>query len=326
MEISLLTFVPSTISSSQFFQQFGSLSEYPLPFFQKYAHGNEESVSEYQEDELSTLCLTRLDHFEFNTGDNSLTNIACQSDKKIWTTNAGKLIKLYNFHGEIVMSVPSKSEFPPSGIAVTQHGDLVYTDFNDKSVNIVIDNKITQMIKLHGWRPQGVCSTSCNQLLIIMDSDDRKKTKVVRLAGDKVKQNIQWDDKGDPLFSSESRYLCENRNFDICVVDRRIRAIVVVNSKGKLRFIYKYPVSNSKNLELSNPVGIATTSQGWILTSDFSNDRIHIIDQDGMFLHFLDYRGQLKISTLCVDSEDYLFVSDLYSGKVLKIHAFKLYS
>nr|XP_022304895.1 E3 ubiquitin-protein ligase TRIM36-like [Crassostrea virginica] len=148
LKISLLAFVPSTIGSSQFFQQFGSLSEYPLtkeeivtefkhkedisssedsrvtledvydlldnlelsPLYQKDVYGNEESVIEYQEDELSTLCLKQLDHFEFYTGDNSLTNIACQSDEKIWTTNAGKFIKLYNFHGELLMSVPSKSE------------------------------------------------------------------------------------------------------------------------------------------------------------------------------------------------------------------------
>ncbi|XP_078331234.1 uncharacterized protein LOC144625059 [Crassostrea virginica] len=62
--------------------------------------------------------------------------------------------------------------------------------------------------------------------------------------------------------------------------------------------------------------GIITDSLGNIQTSDYINDCIHIIDQDG---HFLRYIHKFEWVNLCVDSRDNLFVAKLFTVKVKKI-------
>ncbi|XP_078335047.1 uncharacterized protein LOC144625987 [Crassostrea virginica] len=298
--VTLPTFTPQEINREQIHQQIGSLSELAITFLL-----DEPRILTY----IQTEC-------------RDLRRVSCLSDSELWTCGEDYILRLYNLQGELLRSVQTKSGYMPQDITVTQSGGLVYTDYIDRSINLVSGTQIQTLITLRGWRPLGLCSTSSGDLLVIMTRDDGKQTKVVRYSGSTEKQSIQWDDQGKRLYttSNHTKYLCENRNLDICVADNGAGAVVVVSAAGKLRFRYTGPPSTPR--KAFYPVAITTDSRANILTSDY-NHRIHIIDQDGLFLRFIHNCGLQYPWGLCVDSRDNLFVAESVTDRVKKLQYYK---
>jgi hypothetical protein len=251
-----------------------------------------------------------------DTGYDRLHSAACLSEDKVWTQGDNKTMKLLNLQGEILMSVLTKSWGIPWDIGVTRDRDLVYTDF--KTINLVKDKEIQTVITLQGWTPLYVCCSATGNFLVTLLSDDFKQCKIVRYSGSTETQTIQYDDQGRPLYLSDynDKYICENRNLDICVADYGADAVVVVNQSGKFRF--RYTGHPSGNKELFSPVGITTDSNSHILTANFNNGHIHILDQDGQFLHYFHFHLERPYG-LCVDTRDNLFVAEHYTAELKKI-------
>lgn len=255
---------------------------------------------------------------DISTEYKELRNVSCVCDEDIWTCGEDNIIRLYSLKGELVKSTQTKSRNQPQDIAVTISGDLVYTDNDDRTLNIVRNTDVNELIRLMGWIPWGVCCTTSGDLLVVMDSEGIKRTKVVRYSGSTEKQRIEYDEKGQPLYSyGYTKYISENRNLNICVSDYTARAVVVVDQAGKLRF--KYTGFQSNTQESFRPYGISTDSQSQILTVDSINNFIHILDQDGQFLRLIDNCDLYSPSGICVDTKDNLFVTEYDSGKVKKI-------
>lgn len=243
---SLPNFTPGDIDKKQIFQQFGSLSGLPI---KEEDHGYIMVVSKIKPpvpnkrliDKPRINSHMRTDY----EASNGVRGVALLNDQYIWTCGyTDKNMKLYKIYGELVRIIQTTSGFPPYDIEVTRNGCLVYADYRDRTVNIVNQGQNTlvqpAVIRLRGWKPRNVCSTYSGDLLVVMDSDDREDSKVVRYCDCKETQSIQFEDKGDPLYSSggEIRYITENRNQNICVSDYTDCEIVVVNRKGKFRFTY----------------------------------------------------------------------------------------
>ncbi|XP_062570711.1 E3 ubiquitin-protein ligase TRIM36-like [Saccostrea cucullata] len=316
VKVSLPSFSPHQINKEKLNQMFGTLSALSIITEERgYTMRTSEAVScppvkpVVDKPELIAT---------INTEDNDLMNITMLNDEEIWTSGTEKIIKLYNLQGKLLKSIHTKSGSIPSDIAVTRSGDLVYTDPRTRTVNMVKNKQIQEVIRLQGWKPNNVCNTSSGDLLVIMVSDD-EQSKVVRYSGSSEKQTIQFYSKG-ALYSynyDDLKYICENRNLDICVADSGAHAIIVVNQAGEFRFRYTgHPTSTWITF---NPAGITTDSQGQILTVDCYNKCIHILDQDGQFLRFIDNCDLKLPHGLCVDTRDNLFVAELEVGKMKKI-------
>ncbi|XP_062620410.1 uncharacterized protein LOC134281985 [Saccostrea cucullata] len=248
------------------------------------------------------------------------TNIACLGYDEFWKCGESNTMSLYRIkQGSVlnIKSIKTKSRKNPTDIAIARDGYLLYTDYQSKTVNILCEKDYV-LIKLKTWRPQAVCTSSAGDVLVTMESDDKTQSKVVRynvfiertphpFAGEK--QNIQFDDKGLPLYSSRcsDKYICENNNHDICVSDCGAKAVVVVNQAGKRRFKYT-GIFSGPDSKPFNPKGITTDSQCNILIADHDNFCVQVMDQDGQFLKSISLRVH-KPYGLSTDSDDNLFVA-----------------
>nr|XP_022300403.1 uncharacterized protein LOC111108666 [Crassostrea virginica] len=261
------------------------------------------------------------------TGHEKLRSVTCLNEEQIWTSGEIADIKCFNIQGVLQKTIKSKSVWWPDDIIADRDGALLYTDswILTRTVYKVKNDQTEKIITIQGWKPSQLCVTSSGGLLVTMYSDNETQSKVVRFSGSTVKQTIQFDE-GQPLYSGNSyiKYISENRNLDICVADHTARAVVVVNQAGKLRFRYTGPPSHTKNQRYPfKPYGITTDSQSRILTSDWDNRCIHILDTDGQFLRYIDNCDLKCPYGLCVDSNDSLFVCECYEGNVKKIKYLK---
>ncbi|XP_052715508.1 uncharacterized protein LOC128188467 [Crassostrea angulata] len=331
LTISLPSFTPQKLNKEQLYQQFGLISKVPFktekPGCTMNFPGAESSLPDRPLIDEPRLIAN------INTEQIGLCGVSCLRDDKIWVCGDGEnTIRLYDLGGNLAKSIPTKSGYKPSEthVTVTLSGILVYTDFRNRTVNIVKNTQIQTLIRLRGWKPRDVCSTSTGGLLVSMDSDDSRQAKVGRYSGSTAVQSIQFNDKGQPLFSSaldgsfsfdketlicnNSKYISENRNLDVCVSDFGACAVVVVNQAGKLRFTYTGFRTTTKGQ--FKPCGITTDSQSRILTADFTNQCIHILDQDGHFLRYIDNCHLQRPQDLCVDTKDNLFIAEFITGNV----------
>ena len=247
-------------------------------------------------------------------------NVTCLNEEQIWTSGQNADIKCLSIQGVLQETIQTESEEMPLDIAVDTTGALLYCDFETRTVYRVKNDQTEAIITLEEWMPINLCVASSGDLLITMYRDDETQSKVIRYSGSTVKQTIQFDDEGQPLYSENGyiKNITENRNLDICVADYGTGAVVVVNQAGKLLFKYTGHFSSTKNKRFT-PNGITTDSQSHILTADMDNNCIHILDADGQFLRYIDNCDLKNPYRLCVDSNDSLFVCEYKKASVKQI-------
>ncbi|XP_052677680.1 uncharacterized protein LOC128158763 [Crassostrea angulata] len=314
IEVSLPKFIPKPIDREKLYSLFGQITPLSTATEENVLLFNQPTTSVRElldESELVTTIQTRHE---------KLRNVTCLNDGSIWTSGETNDIKCFNIKGSLLQTIKKTSGIFPIDIAVDSDRDLLYTNGATKTVYKVKNGQTEELIRLQGWGPRNLCVTSNGDLLLTMYNDDYTQSKVVRYSGSTEKQTIQFDDKGKPLYSGNyyTKYITENRNHDICVADREAGSVVVVNQDGKLRWRYNGHPSVTKNNAFT-PYGITTDSQSHILTADRDNHCIHILDQNGQFLRYID-NCDLKLPWgLCVDTNDNLFVCEYYKGNVKKI-------
>ena len=141
-------------------------------------------------------------------------NVTCLNEEQIWTSGETGYMKCFDIQGVLQKTIQTNSGQKPCDIAVDRTGSLFYCDFKEMTVYKVKNDQTYEIITLQGWEPTNLCFTSSGDLLVTMYSDYEIQSKVVRYSGSTVKQTIQFDDKGHPLYSENLciKYISENRN------------------------------------------------------------------------------------------------------------------
>ncbi|XP_062591523.1 uncharacterized protein LOC134253015 [Saccostrea cucullata] len=246
----------------------------------------------------------------FHTGITDLRRIACLNTEKVWVTgHNSKAITRINLQGSVQETVISTCPNHPSDISVSKKGHLLYTDVQNEVINDVHQTR-AQIKALQGWKPVGLCCTQSGDILVSMRTSNYEQRKIIQYEGQTIKQEIEKDDHGHPLYKGGEYMLSvtENNNGVICVSDVNGKIVIVVNKAGILRFRYKGEQSKKEQFF---PTSIVTDSAGRIIVRDVRNSCTHIIDQDGQFLRRLDLCGIMSLDTL-----GRLWVGQFESGNV----------
>jgi hypothetical protein len=165
------------------------------------------------------------------------------------------------------------------------------------------------------------CARS-GDILVSMSTKDGSHYKIVRYQGQRVTQEIDKDERGNPIHQGGSSlvYVIENNNANVVASDLNAREVVVVDRTGKVRFRYNdKPPGGQKSFA---PTQIVTDSMSHIIVVDDFNDCLHILDQKGRFLRCVD-SGLYDLNGLSVDSEGRLWVGQFEFGELKVIQYMK---
>ncbi|KAJ8297520.1 hypothetical protein KUTeg_024051 [Tegillarca granosa] len=214
-------------------------------------------------------------------------SISAVNDKEAWCGGKygfGRDLILLQTTGKVKKKV--KLDTPLYDITVTPSGDVFFSEDEGHTIKMYSSEKFTVIANTTPYKTQGLFITIDQDLLVCLYFDGRKNdnSKVVRMSlNGQIIQTLQYNKENTPLFNNP-QLVTENINGDICVVDTS-KTVVAVNKDGEFRF--KYPESNTSSHTFRNCYGIACDKLGYILISDFGNNRIHQIDSDGKFVQFI---------------------------------------
>ncbi|XP_065939557.1 uncharacterized protein [Magallana gigas] len=314
VKVSLPTFIPKPIANENLYSLFGQITPLTTTTEENDLSLNQENTSVRELLNEPKVLAT------IQTGYKNLRSVTYLNENRIWTSGRTNELKCFNIYGALQMTIKSKSGERPYDIAVDVNGDLLYSDGTAGTVNKVNNKQTEVLVRLQGWTPRELCVTYTGDLLVTMFSNDKTQSKVVRYSGSTEKQTIQFDDEEKPLYSGNDyiKYITKNLNYDVLVADSEAGAVVVVNMDGKLRWRYTGHPSVTKSQPFK-PRGITTDKQCRTLTADGDNHCIHILDQNGQFLRYIDNCDFVKPYGIYADNSNNLFVCEYLKGSVKKI-------
>ena len=248
-----------------------------------------------------------------------LWDVACVGEAEVWIHGTQKFIFRIDIHGTVRETVYTSCLDWPNGISVTRERELMYSNDNSGTVNIVRDRKSETLITPpSGWTPAELCCIRSGDILVHVygKSGPQRKNKIIRYQGKNIKQEINNDGQGNPIFKDGYflLFISENNNGDVCVSDANALTVVVVDKMGKVRF--RYDGTQARREKSFAPRGIVTDALSQIIMTDINNDCLHILDQNGQFLRCVDDCRLESPHGLSVDSEGRLWVGSGNSGNI----------
>ena len=198
---------------------------------------------------------------------------------------------------------------PYYGFFLVGDGNNIICDMDRYHEGNVLWSHTQQGSSLHpGFSQQGMAVCKSGEILISLWNNEigkRSIGKVISLTRNfiMVEDFEIFMDKNRPLLTCPT-CLKENGNGDICVSD--VGSVVVTDAAAMLRFRYQ-GVSGNSNFE---PYGLCCDSLCNIIIADMKNDKIHVIDKDGSFLHYVRYEGIKMPRALCIDENDNVYVGE----------------
>lgn len=242
--------------------------------------------------------ITKIDH------SGNIDALTVVGNNAAWIAN-DSVVELIKSDGEVEKSM--NLGFKISGLAIHSSSDncmIVTTGKTLKKVS-VDTGEITDFGAPFLDVVSGFTITQNGDLLVCVGF------QVIRLSLDgTIKQTIHQNGNGGNIFSNPL-HVTETINSDIWVCDlgTKTKSVIALNRDGIVKFNYCGP-SKVTLKNPFNPSDLLSNKLGHVLISDFNNDAIHLVDQDGHFVQFIltSKNGLTKPCILSQDKDGTLWV------------------
>lgn len=244
-----------------------------------------------------------------------LCRLTCVGSDRAWVCGQDKTITLVALEGSVRDTVISTCNDFPGDIQLNREGELVYSDVAHQRVNVVRNGNTEPLITTQDDSfPYNLCCTISGDILIgVGHRSANSHPKIVRYRGERRVMEIYKDEHGNPIFQGAHISVTENINGDIITTDANSKAVVALDSTGRVKFRYN---QSPPGREMPFcPGKVVTDSVGRIIVAD-DNHCLHILDQNGRFLRCVDNCGLDRPSGLSLDSEGRLWVGSYHTGEI----------
>ena len=196
------------------------------------------------------------------------------------TDNRNHRIQIFSGEGEYVGMFGGKGSldsqlFNPCGLSVDSDGNIIVADANNKLIKIFSPNgKFLMKIGGQGSFSYPIHCIQCNRYLIVSDHEENC-IKVFHRDG-----NFQYKfgkgGGGDGEFKQPYCLAVNNSGHQLMVCDGSNHRIQVFELNGK--FVGKFGTKGSNLGEFATPKSLAVLSNGRIVVSESSNQRVQIFE------------------------------------------------
>ena len=229
--------------------------------------------------------------------------IACVNQGQAWVYTKGKTLQLVDRDRTVSNTI--NTDFPISAMTVTADGELLLSDYSNSRIRSVSRKREIRTLFRTSWMPEGLCCLQNNDIVVTFPN--ASKVVVYSRKGD-IRQKMDHI-----KFRCPMRVAVNKVNQDIYICDHESNycysagKVVTVGADGRLR--YEYSGQGGKEFA---PLDVCTDHMGHILITDYDNNRVHILDQEGQFMQYIltSQQGLDRPTTIDVDKEGYIWVGE----------------
>ncbi|KAK3093923.1 hypothetical protein FSP39_021881 [Pinctada imbricata] len=228
------------------------------------------------------------------TGNNTAWVMDCHSDT----------MYLYDSSGKVVRSITVKGSGGINGMVITRSGEMIVTCNDRKVRRVSVSGEVSTMIDTSSFRPEGVCLTDNEDVVVCMSDQDRRNHLAVYSpdTSKKIREIRGMDGEGKQQITDPYRVISNGK--DLCVVNDGPYNVVCVDERDDVRWVYD---GEEAKLTLPfNPAEISVDKYNNLLVIDWENRCVHYIDREGKLIQIILTQEQTGLSWpfgICVDDK-----------------------
>ena len=235
--------------------------------------------------------------------------VTCVGSGEAWVWTDRMTIQLVDRQGAVKDTIHTDFDIPD--MVLSSQGDILVCDEDNKCIKAISADKTVKTMFKVKWKPCSLCCLHSGDIAVTFHDEGRV---IIYSASGKVIKELDKKLFREPYSVAQSKV-----NSDLYISDTSLTVYKVVALDKDYRVRYEYVGQHDTKYSF-RPRGLCTDNEGRVLITDRSNDRVHILDQDGVFRQFLptEKQGLRGPARIDVDSEENAWVGDREGVKVVK--------